>query len=193
MTIHGKHFYFVRHAETEWNERKLCQGLRDIGLSEMGRKNSLKFAKNLSPLPIACICSSPLKRAYDTATMIQQHHPNAQLHIIDELKERDWGELEGISSEEMYAIERQEEADPLFIPGQGIETRADFKKRITIGLNKAFEHHPYPLIVSHGRLFLALCELLELPPLRQVPNLTLIEFERDGSSYHYKQISLNPS
>ena len=177
MKINGNHFYFIRHAETLWNEKQLCQGVRDIPLSEKGIQSSLEFAHKLSKFPVECICSSPLIRAHHTAEMIHQYHPNVRLEIIDELKERNWGELEGISSVEMYGIEEKEEVDPNFSPGFGIESREDFKKRISIGLNKAFQCHTSPVIVSHGRLFLALCEVLELPLLRQVPNLALVEFK----------------
>ncbi len=180
MEIFGDHFYFVRHAESLWNKKQLCQGHLDIELSPEGRLNSIDFAKKIALWPIDCICTSPLKRAYHTAEIIHQHLPDARLEIIDEFKERNWGELEGISSEEMYGIERKEEADPNFIPNFGVEERDEFKKRISIGLNKAFHLHPFPLIVSHGRLFLALCELLELPLSRQIPNLALFELRYDG-------------
>jgi len=143
LNVQGKHFYFVRHAETEWNALQLCQGLKDIELNDKGRKTSLEFARKLSKIPIECICSSPLKRAYQTAETISQFQPDAQFNFIDELKERDWGELEGISSKKMYEIEENEESDPNYIPGFGIEDRFELKKRIVQGLNKSFLLHPF--------------------------------------------------
>jgi broad specificity phosphatase PhoE len=94
---------------------------------------------------------------------------------MDELKERSWGELEGISSAEMYQIEEWEEKNPFLLPNRGIEPRKVFKSRILNGINRALNYKDVPLIVSHGRVFLVLCELLNIPLLRQIPNTTLIE------------------
>ncbi len=188
MKIAGRVFYFVRHAPTLWNEKKLCQGAADIALSKSGERASKNFAKQLTNFSLKGICSSPLSRARCTAEMICEYHPNATLTIIDELRERNWGSLEGISSAEMYAIEEKEERDPSFLPGQGIENRKDLKHRVMKGLNKSFEIDPQPLIVSHGRVFLSLCELLELEKVRQVPNLALIQFKYDGSKWSSNQL-----
>lgn len=183
MDIHGEHFYFVRHAETLWNTLQLCQGLQDIELSNKGIYASFEFAKKMSKFPIKSIFSSPLKRASKTAEMIYEFHPQSHFELIDELKERSWGSLEGISSEEMYKIEEKEESDPTYICGYGVEDRFAFKNRIIKGLNYAFSSHASPLIVSHGRLFLSLCEILELPLLRQIPNLTLLELKKNTSKW----------
>jgi broad specificity phosphatase PhoE len=75
----------------------------------------------------------------------------------------------------MYRIEEMEEADPLYNPVNGIEKRDAFRKRILSGINIALTGHDDPLIVSHGRFFLVLCELLNIPSIRQIPNTTLIE------------------
>ena len=185
-----KKFYFIRHAESLWNIQKLCQGTQDIELSPDGIKSSLAFAKALSTFPVKCICTSPLKRALQTAEMIHAHHPDAHLEQIDELKERHWGMLEGMSSEQMYAIEEREESDPSFDPEHGVESRAALKSRIIRGLDKAFALHPTPLVVSHGRLFLVLCELLNIPTSRQLPNLTLIEVKNNGLGWNATPVNL---
>ena len=183
MKIQGSHFYFVRHAQTLWNQKKLCQGIRDVPLSDKGRRETVVFAKRLSAFSIECICSSPLSRATETATMIHKYHPKAPLMIVDELKERNWGDLMGMSSSDMYAIEMREEEDPTYFPGRGVESRDDLKSRLTKGLNRSFECHPNPLLVSHGRAFLALCDVLKLPPIRQVKNLELLRIHQVDSSW----------
>lgn len=181
MQILGKQFIFVRHAETIWNAQHLCQGTKDIALSEKGIQKSLQFAANLQGHSFPCICTSPLRRARSTAEMIFHHHPQSIFAIIDELKERHWGALEGISSDEMYAIEKKEEENPDYNPGQGVEGRKELTQRAATALNKAFNLHPAPLLISHGRFYLGLCDLLNLPRVRQIPHLTLIHVKcEDG-------------
>jgi broad specificity phosphatase PhoE len=175
MIIHKK-FYFARHGKTEWNEKKLCQGQVDIELSEAGRLEAKFLGESIKSLAFSRICVSPLKRALETAMIIQNIIPSSKIQIIDELKERGWGKLEGISSEEMYRIEELEEKDLGYYPGNNVEPREAFKSRILRGINIALEQEEnVPLIVSHGRVFLSLCDILNVPLLRQVPNTTLIE------------------
>ncbi|PIS01931.1 MAG: hypothetical protein COT85_07240 [Chlamydiae bacterium CG10_big_fil_rev_8_21_14_0_10_42_34] len=189
MKKHGKTFYFLRHAETTWNQKKLCQGTIDIDLSENGVKEATLLAQKLASFPLECICTSPLTRALRTAQMIHKHHPTVPFKILEELKERNWGHMQGSSSSQMYEFEMHEELNPDFVPPLGIETRTEMKERLKKGLEKAFQIHREPLLVSHGRLFIALCELLEVPLIRQVPNLCLIKFCHDGSSWSCQLLS----
>lgn len=183
-----KHFYFVRHAETDWNNRKLCQGQKDIPLSEKGSEEVKVFAGETTKLDIGCLVSSPLSRALETAKAIHHVHPDAGLYTVAELSERSWGELEGISSEEMYAIERQEEEDRAYFPGKGVEPRMNFRQRVSKGISIAQTYHPHPLIVSHGRVFRELCHLLGIPPLRQIPNCQLVKLSFGSNGWESQVI-----
>ena len=64
--------YVVRHGETEKNKYGLIQGQTECDLS----KNGIEKAKELIPivrnLKIDVVISSPLKRAYDTASIITE-------------------------------------------------------------------------------------------------------------------------
>jgi probable phosphoglycerate mutase len=171
----NRKFFFVRHGMTEWNTKQLCQGQLDIELSEAGRLEVALLGASVSAFPFSRICVSPLKRALETAKILQNMLPDCNLQVIDELKERSWGELEGISSTEMYRIEELEEKNPHLLPQRGVEQRESFTARILRGINIALSHEDEPLIVSHGRVFLSLCELLNIPLIRQVPNAILIE------------------
>lgn len=167
--------YFIRHGCTDWNVNKLCQGHRDIELNEIGRHEAKMASELMSDLAISKIYSSPLKRALETAQIIQLSIFSIKIEILDQLKERNWGELEGISSEEMYKLEEREEQDPTFHIGKGVEDRHSFHKRLIEGIKKVFENEGTSLIVSHGRVFHALCEIFNLPPMRQIPNAKPIE------------------
>jgi len=181
-------FYFIRHGESLWNAKHLCQGQKDIELSPKGIRETEAFAEKMSSFSVNYICTSPLKRASKTAEIIKKYHPHAGFSLVDELSERNWGNLEGISSEKMYAIEKLEEGDPSCIIDQTIETRQDFRSRINRGLAIAFELHSEPLIVSHGRLFLSLCEVLNIPIIRQVKNLCLIEITKGSQGWQAHEV-----
>jgi len=174
MSIKLQPFFFVRHGRTAWNQRQLCQGHTDIPLDETGKREAEMLRHLLKNRSFPHVFSSPLLRAYETAKIA---FPGQEIKLVDDLKERGWGQMEGVSSEAMYVVERKEEESPLFDPGLGIESRAAFKERIVRGINYAFDHSKGvpPLLVSHGRLFLVLGEILNIPPIRQIPNASLIE------------------
>lgn len=170
-----KHFFFLRHAETVWNRRKLCQGQKDIPLNKKGYQEAKAFATKSACLNFDCIVSSPLSRALETAKEIHQVHSNASFYVVPELSERCWGLLEGISSEEMYSIECLESNDPSYFPEKGVEPRSVFRQRVIKGISIAQAFHPHPLIVSHGRVFFELCHILGVPPILQIQNCQLMK------------------
>lgn len=184
-------FFFIRHGESLWNRDNLCQGQTDIELSPKGLNEAKAFAAKSADFPIGHICTSPLKRALKTAEIIKQHHPEAGISLVEEFSERNWGYLEGISSDAMYEIEKLEEANRDFIADPSIESRQDFRSRIKRGLEIAFQLHPEPLIVSHGRLFLSLCEVLDIPIIRQIKNLCLMEIIKGPSGWHLRELNLD--
>ncbi len=177
-------FYFIRHAETSWNKKNLCQGQRNIPLNKKGLEDAKHVAQQLSKVKFDCIISSPLCRALDTAKEIHKIQPNADFHTVPQLSERSWGMLEGMSSKEMYRIEKLEELDPFYKPGKKVEERDKFRKRIKQGLLIAQSYNLHPLIVSHGRVFLEICLILGMPLMRQIPNCQLIEVTQQDCGWH---------
>lgn len=64
----------IRHGETFWNKEKRVQGITDIELSETGIDQARKLALSLKDCPLDSIHSSPLKRALQTAEIINRFH-----------------------------------------------------------------------------------------------------------------------
>ncbi len=93
--------------------------ISSVAHDEKGFFKAQAFALETRNVNIVSIVSSPLNRALQTAKEIYSIHPSAQFHVVAELAERGWGELEGMSNEEMYAIERLEEEDPFYTPDTG--------------------------------------------------------------------------
>ena len=59
--------YLVRHGETDWNARRIVQGVTDIPLNETGLAQAAAARELMKDVPIDIIYSSPLVRAYRTA------------------------------------------------------------------------------------------------------------------------------
>lgn len=86
--------YIVRHGETLWNRDKRLQGSTDIELSDYGRELAIKTGEALIDTHFDRIYSSPLKRAYETASLIRS---NRSIDIItdDRIRELSFGHFEG--------------------------------------------------------------------------------------------------
>src|SRR3989338_4494032 len=92
--------YLIRHGTTDWNEAGRYQGSSDIPLNQKGLEESKKTGESLSKIPFNAIYSSPLIRARKTAEEIARHH-SLPIVFVEELKERSYGELEGLTFSEM--------------------------------------------------------------------------------------------
>lgn len=63
--------FFVRHGESEFNEKELFQS-KDVSLTEKGKRQAEFLAKRLSKIPIGIIISSPAVRAKQTVEIINK-------------------------------------------------------------------------------------------------------------------------
>ena len=87
----------IRHAETEGNLKRLFVGRIDQPLAEEGIRN----AENSPHYPIVSkVYTSNLKRTIQTAQIL---FPNAEIEEISDLREIDFGEIEGMSHDELMA------------------------------------------------------------------------------------------
>jgi broad specificity phosphatase PhoE len=168
-----KKFYFMRHGKTDWNIKNLCQGQMDIPLNQKGMQEVEQLSSLITTLPFSKIFTSPLTRALQTAQIIKKNCLQS-IEIIDALKERKWGLIEGAASTEMYRIEELEEQNIPYASHFGIESRSAFKLRVLQGINSVLSEET-PLFVSHGRVFLVLLEILKIPLIRQLPNTAVVE------------------
>lgn len=138
---------FIRHGETDFNKQGLWMGCTDIEINTNGTAQATKAAKELSTIKIDIIYSSPLKRAYSTAKIIaEQQSPRPPIIILDELKERSFGVLEGTP--------RVQSLNDHFEQIEGVESKPILMKRLAHGLEKIQTNIDRNiLIVSHGAVF----------------------------------------
>ena len=149
----------VRHGETDWNARRLIQGSTDIPLNDTGRAQALDTAGHLrsrlddSPVVVS---SSDLSRARETASIIAQSLGVDAPRTYPQLRERGYGEAEGVGVEEFRR--RWGSWHDAEVPGA--EAWADVRVRAIAGLRRAirdarrqtFPIAPSLIVVSHGAL-----------------------------------------
>jgi broad specificity phosphatase PhoE len=94
----------VRHGRTAWNAALRFQGRTDVPLDEVGRAQARALARHLAAERFDVALSSPLSRAYETATTIAVPHA---LPVAREpgLSEMAFGAWEGLTWEEIVATD----------------------------------------------------------------------------------------
>jgi broad specificity phosphatase PhoE len=164
-------FIFIRHGETEGNLHSICQGHIDYPLTPSGREQAVLAAEKIIKfLPIKRLYSSDLGRAVKTAKIISDKLYIKEIIHLKELRERNWGDLEGRSNAGMFEQEERENRGNLESSIRGLELKPVFLKRIEAVMNQILNIEQQPVIVGHGRFFFSLCDLLQIPPVKQIPN-----------------------
>lgn len=141
-------FYYLRHGETDWNRQRRQQGRTDIPLNDAGRAQALAATEALLNCGIVTICCSPLRRARETADIVNSRL-RVPLVVIDGLIECNWGAGEGRVVGAWYEEWRSggalEDAEP----------HAEFIVRALDGINRALTEPGPVLIVGHGGVYRA--------------------------------------
>lgn len=134
----------VRHGETKWNQLGKLQGRTDTELDANGVQQAKECAEALSEQEWTVIVSSPLRRAYRTAELIQERL-QVPLRKMDDFIERSFGTAEGMTVEERLTAY----PDRIY-PQQ--ETEAHLEQRLRASLNKLQAEYPQGqvIVVSHG-------------------------------------------
>jgi len=158
-------FWFLRHGETGHNVRGLVAGSTDVALTERGQLQAHAAARALEPIGITAIYSSALCRARDTADHIGRSLA-LPVTVIEDLAERNWGELEG----------QPRELRVRGLVPRGAESPQQFMRRVVRGL-AAIDASGVPLIVGHSGVYRVLCRILGvIEPATPVANAQPVRF-----------------
>lgn len=87
----------VRHAECVGNISNRLSGITDFELTDNGKRQAQKLAKELCDKNIDVIYSSPLTRAIDTSKYIARNNNIETIDIDERLIEIDYGVCDGMS------------------------------------------------------------------------------------------------
>lgn len=90
----------LKVLQTEWNALGKLQGRQEIKLNEVGKEQALTTGEKIKNEKIDIIITSPLKRARETAEIINKQF-NVEIVEDDRLMERCYGDFEGITKVEL--------------------------------------------------------------------------------------------
>jgi broad specificity phosphatase PhoE len=160
----------ARHGQSVSNAVRRFQGVQDVPLSELGRRQAEALARAFGQRRIAAVYSSPLQRARHTAELVAAA-VRAPLRSVDDLRELSLGEWEGCTVEEVEARPGNPYAcwvrDPVGSLPPGGEPLADVQGRVVRALADIERGHPNGddvLVVCHGGVISAyLAHCLGLP------------------------------
>jgi broad specificity phosphatase PhoE len=141
--------WLLRHAETEWSRDGRHTGRTDIPLTDGGRERARALRERVAGHDFALVLSSPLSRARETAELA-----GLTPQLRDELVEFDYGEYEGITTDQI----RQERPDwYLWRDGSsGGETPDDVGRRVDRVIDEVLRADGDVAIVAHGHVLRAL-------------------------------------
>lgn len=154
-------FYFIRHGETDYNRAGVFVGSLDVPLNALGREQAFAAAKLMRQYHFKTIVSSPLKRAFETASIIGQH-VGIEPVMMNELSECSFGLMEGkphLSStwQEYYTAWREG------YTYEQAEAHKDFMARVVTGVEQSLIFEGPVLVVAHGAVGTALVDAIGLP------------------------------
>lgn len=163
-------FTVIRHGETDWNLNMRIQGTTDIPLNETGRGQARDAAARLDSESWDRLVTSDLSRAVETGEIIAERIGLASPVSFAGLRERSYGEAEGMNGDELVATFGGMANVP------SIERRSAVAERAVAVLVDLARDYPDDsvLVVAHGGVISALVRYVtarEWPfPQERVPN-----------------------
>ena len=149
--------FVTRHGQTDWNVLGKIQGQTDIELNEIGKQQAQKTGELIKNEKIDLIITSPLKRAKETAQIINN---NINTIIIEDnrLMERRFGDCEGMNKTDIRELKKlHPEINDICNYNKNVlynnmETMKDFCDRVYEFLNEIIIKYNDKniLLVTHG-------------------------------------------
>ncbi len=161
-------------------------GQIDIPLNSEGISQARLAARYIEKHPVSHILSSPLKRAAETAQIIQDKI-KTPIVMIEELKERHWGVIQG-TTEHWDKIPGYWKTgyNPL-----GSEHIEEYLRRLKVAIN-IIKSHEYPLVIGHNGTYFGLCHLFHIHNFNRQPNGIPIRITSSQNQENKQNVILEP-
>jgi alpha-ribazole phosphatase len=168
LEVYLSRLLLVRHGETERNSAQRYWGRTDVKLSPAGIRQAERLRDRLVKEPLSAVYSSDLRRASATAEIIAAQH-NVAVTTCPELREIDFGEIEGLTFDEarrLYPeVVRLWTAQSPELKYPAGDSFTEFSNRVISFVPRLVKHTEKEtvLIVAHsGVLRTLLCHLLDM-------------------------------
>jgi broad specificity phosphatase PhoE len=196
------YLYFIRHAESEANKKRILASRLPFPLTEEGREDARRIAAELKEqVSVSRIISSPLLRAKQTAAEFSKVY-GVPVSLDEKLSEQDLGAFSGMSYDEVKLLEDYQ-SETLqrwdWIPRGDGESYAMVAERIQDFLESLADEQGHTLIVTHAVVFRLLRAVLEntLPDYpKDFPNngeIWKVAFRGSGYNHRIESILLGDS
>ncbi len=175
--------FLVRHGETIWNKKAICQGRIDLELDETGISEAKEVARLLKEnnYKFDLFVSSPLKRAVKTCEILKEELDNKkEILKIDEFIERDFGSFEGQDNSCFRNAYINNDLEKYY--STGLESEEVLIKRIVKGINYLISNFDNKniIVVTHSNVirgFLVYIDKNKYNFLTKMPNLAISEYK----------------
>ncbi|ARU46522.1 bifunctional RNase H/acid phosphatase [Corynebacterium silvaticum] len=192
-TTDATRFLLLRHGQTPMSAARQYSGLSNPSLSELGRYQAERAAQYLASRGgIDVIVSSPLKRCQETATAAARALGMNDIRTVDDLKEMDFGQWDGLTFSQAHdsdpELHQQWLADPKIAPpgGEALVQAHRRIKRVREELQREYGEATI-LVVSHVTPIKSILrQALEAPAGMfhrmhlDLASLSIAEFYSDG-------------
>ena len=144
MTVETR-LFLIRHGETAWSASGQHTSRTDLALTENGIRQAEALAARLATMRFAAVFTSPMRRALETCRIAGLDRDAV---VTDDLREWDYGDYEGRTTDEIRADE----------PGwtiwtaeiRGGETAEDVGRRVDRVIERALAVEGDVALFGHG-------------------------------------------
>jgi D-lactate dehydrogenase len=168
--VSGK-LVLVRHTESEWNQKGMWTGTRDVKLSEKGFEDARVLGQALADIPIQKAFISEQNRTMETLSSLLGSMGQPIMPIVRDkaLNERDYGEYTGKNKKEMKEILGDEDFERVRRGWDVAIPQGETLKNVYDRIVPFYKDHILPvllkgeniIVVSHGNALRALIKYIE--------------------------------
>jgi broad specificity phosphatase PhoE len=151
--------FIARHGQNEDNVNGILNGHRDLPLTELGKEQARQLGEGIKGLGLSIdgVYSSPLQRAFETASIVCMILGIEAVPVeVPELIERDFGVMTGVPISEIEARCAPDiiKTDTItyFLNPEGAETFPDLMERGYRALDRvrSYQKEGNALLICHG-------------------------------------------